>query len=104
MNADEPLRPGGRRSKPRDRDRGCIAADDGLRLEHWADGGKDAALHVLLLGRRLDDEVAVLEGVILLDRGDAFERGLAFLLGDALAAHLTRHVAVDRGNARLDPI
>ncbi len=35
-------------------------------------------------------------------RRDALERGLALLLGDALAADLARHVAVDGGEPGLD--
>src|SRR5215468_9616905 len=48
--------------------------------------------------------VAAAEGLEAVRRRDAFERRLAFLLGDALAADLARHVAVDGGDPGLHPI
>src|SRR5262249_207216 len=80
-----------------------IAADDGVRLEQGADAGKDRALDLFLLGRRLDDEIAIAEGFERLGRGDALERGLPLLFGDALPPHLPRHVAVVVPNPGLAP-
>ena len=66
--------------------------------------GEDLALDVFLLGRRLDDEIAVAELVERLGRRDALERGLALFLGDALAADLPRQVAVDGGEPGIDAV
>src|SRR5262245_15520736 len=104
MDADEALRPVGRRREPRDRDGRRIAADDGVRLEQGADAGEDRALGLFLLGRSLDDEIAIAEGFERLGRGNALERGLPLLFGDALAAYLPRHVAVDGRKPGLDPV
>src|SRR5262249_53444233 len=71
---------------------------------HRAHIGEDGALDILLLGRGLDDEIAVSEGVERLGRRDALERGLPFLFSDAIATHLARHVAVDGRNAGLDAV
>src|SRR6266516_6012077 len=73
-------------------------------LEQGADTGEDRALDLFLFGRRLDDEIAIAEGFERLRRGDALERGLPLLFGDALAAYLPRHVAVDGCNPGLDPV
>ena len=81
-----------------------LRADDRLRLQRRAEIGEDAALDVFLLGRGLDHEVAVAERVVAVGRRDALERGLALVVGDALAAHLPRHVAVDGGDAGLDAV
>src|SRR5262249_57234249 len=62
------------------------------------------AVGYICLGRSLDDEIAIAEGFERLRRGDTFERGLALLFGDALAAYLPRHVAVDGRNPGLDPV
>ena len=70
------------------------------RLQRRAELGEDLALDVFLLGRRLDHEIAVAELVERLGRADALERRLAVVLGDALAADLPRHVAVDGGERR----
>ena len=76
-----------------------------LGLQRRAELGEDLALDVLLLGRRLDDEIAVAEGRRssrpALMRLSAACRSL---LGDALAADLARHVAVDGGDAGLDAV
>ena len=104
MDADEALRPVGRGGEPRDRDRRRIAADDGVGLEQRADAGEDRALDLFLLGRCLNDEIAIAQGFERLRRRDAFERGLPLFLCDALAAHLPRHVAVDGRNPGLDPV
>src|SRR5262245_65020627 len=104
MDADEALRPVGRGGEPRNRDRRRIATDDGVRLEQRADAGEDRALDLFLLGRSLDDEIAIAEGLERLRRYDAFKRGLPFFLCNALATHLPRHVAVDGRNPGLDPI
>ena len=95
MNADEALRPVGRGGKPRDRDRRRIGADDGRRLERRAERGEDLALGLLLLGRRLDDEIAVAEFSERVGGRDALDRGLALLVADALATDLPCQVAVD---------
>ena len=104
MNADEALRPVGRRGQARDRDRRGIAADDGLGLEHRAEAGEDRALDVFLLGRGLDHEVAIAQCLQCVRRGDAFEPGLALFFGDALAADLPRHVAVDGRDPSSHPV
>src|SRR5262245_59168916 len=104
MDADEALRPVGRGGEPRNRDRRRIATDDGVRLEQRADAGEDRALDLFLLGRSLDDEIAIAEGLERLRRYDAFKRGLPFFLCNALATHLPRHVAVDGRNPGLHPI
>ncbi len=66
--------------------------------------GEDLALGLLVLGRRLDDEIAVAEIGERIGRRDALDRGLALLVADALAADLARQVAVDGGNALRDPV
>src|SRR3954451_20897978 len=104
MNADEALRPVGRRGEPGDRDRRRVAADDGIGLEDRAHAGEDRALDILLLGRRLDDEIAIGQSFQRFGRGDAFERGLTLLFADALATYLPRHVAVDRRDAGFDAV
>src|SRR5580700_3341844 len=97
MNADEALRPIGGGGQARDRDRGCIGADDGFGLQRRTQRTKDLALDVLLLSRRLDHQVAVAQFVEGLGPGDAFDRGVALLLADTLAADLPRQIAVDGG-------
>ena len=103
MNADEFLRPVGRRREPRDRDRRRVGADDRVRLEHGTDLGQRLALDVLAFGHRLDHQIAVGE-LVDLAGVDVLERGLALVLGDALAANLPRHVAVDGGERGLQPV
>src|SRR5262249_31206526 len=104
MNADEALWPVGRRSEPGDRDRRGIAANDGIGLKHRAHASKYRALDVLLLGRRLDDQIAITQSVQRFRRGDAFERRLPLLFADALATDLPRHVAVDGRNTGFDAV
>ena len=65
---------------------------------------EDLALDVLLLGRGLDHQIAVGQRVVFLRRRDLRERVLARVLGDALLGDLTRHVAVDGRQTRLDAI
>ena len=73
-------------------------------LSEGQSGGEDLPLDLLLLGRRLDDEVAVAEVVVLLRRTDALERRLAVLFADALAGDLPRHVAVDGRDPGLEAV
>ena len=70
----------------------------GLGLERRTERAEDLALDVLLLGRRLDHEVAIAQFVEALGRSDALDRGLPLLFADALAADLARQVAADGGN------
>src|SRR5215471_1142457 len=48
--------------------------------------------------------IAIAQGFERLRRRDAFECSLPLFLCDALAAHLPRHVAVNRRNPGLDPV
>ena len=66
-------------------------------LECRAERGEDLALDLFFLGRRLDHQIAVAEVLQRFCRADALERSLALLVGDALAADLTRQVAADGG-------
>src|SRR6476646_10395591 len=59
-------------------------------------------------GRSVEDasrvnEIAIGKRVQSLGRLDARKRALPVVLGDEMFADLARHVAVDRGNACLDP-
>ena len=74
----------------------------GFRLR--AEVGEDLALDVFLLGRRLDDEIAVAELVERVGRRDARERGLAVFLGDQLARDLPRQIAVDGREPGIDAV
>ena len=65
---------------------------------------KDLALDLFLLARRLDHQIAVAELVERLRRRDALERGLTVFLGDQLALHLARQIAVDRGEPGIDAV
>ena len=104
VNADELLRPVGRGGEPRDRDRRGVGADDRVGLQVRAEVGENLALDLFLLGRRLDDEIAVAELVERVGRRDARERGLAVLLGDQLARDLPRQIAVDGGEPGIDAV
>ena len=66
-------------------------------LSDGAERAEDLALDLFFFGRRLDHQVAVAEIVQRLRRRDALERGLALLVGDALAADLARQIAADDG-------
>jgi hypothetical protein len=63
---------------------------------------EDLALHRLVLGRRLDHDVAVAEGFVGERRPDAIERRLAVGAGDGALRDLAGHVAADRGEPLLD--
>ena len=104
MNADEALRPVGRGGEPRDRDRRSIGADDGLRFQRRTKRGEDLALDVFVLGRGLDDQIAIAEIVERLGRRDALDRRLPLLVADALAADLARQIAVDGGKTLGDAV
>ena len=52
-------------------------------LSERAKAREDGTLDVFLLGRSLDDEVAVLESFESLSRPEVLERGLPLLLADA---------------------
>ena len=74
------------------------------RLERRAQRGEDFALDVLLLGRRLDHQIAIAELVERVGGRDALDRRLALFVADALAADLARQVAVDGGNPLGDAV
>src|SRR5206468_1683565 len=76
----------------------------GVGLELRAELVEDRSLDVLLLGRRLDHEIALAEGVVALRRANPLERTLTVVLADGLLADLPRHVTVDGGNAGLDAV
>ena len=101
MNFSGPVGGGG---EPGDRDRRGVGADDRALLEHRAQRGEDLALDVFLLDRGLDDEVAVGERIDGRRRRDAPERRLPLAFADGVFRHLARHVAVDGGDAGLDPL
>ena len=65
---------------------------------------EDLALDVLLLGRRLDDEIAVAERVERFRRRDVLERRLRVLFLDDVLGDLARHVAVDGREPGLDAV
>ena len=67
------------------------------RLERRAERGEDLAFDLFFLGGRLDHEIAIAEIVERLRRADALERGLALLVGDALAGDLAGKIAADGG-------
>ena len=73
-------------------------------LQDLADVGEDLALDVFLLGRGLDDKVAIGKIFQLFGRLDAADRGLARIFGDRFLRNLARHIAVDRGESLLDPL
>ena len=104
MNADETLRPVGRRRQPRDRDRRGIGGDDRFRLQRRAQIGEDLALDVFLLGRGLDHESQAAMASYFSAGLMRAERGLAVVVADRLLADLPRHVAVDGRHAGLDAV
>ena len=54
----------GDRGEPRDRDRGRIGADDRVGFEERSQTRENLALDLLVLGGRLDDEIAIAERVL----------------------------------------
>ena len=96
MKRSGPVGGGG---EPRDRDRRGVGADDGLGLERRTERGKDLALDLFLLGRRLDHHVAVAEVGERFRRSDALDGRLALFFSDTLAADLARQIAADGGDA-----
>ena len=82
VDADEPLRPIGRRGQTRDRDRRGVGGEQRLRLEVRAHHREDAALDLLVLGSRLDHQVAVAECGEVRGGGDARERRLGVVGAD----------------------
>ncbi len=89
MDADELFGAvrGGR--EPRDGDRGGVGGNHRVRPERGAEIGEDLALHLLVLGRRLDDDVAGREIVVAEGGADALERRLMFDVGDRPLPKLT---------------
>jgi hypothetical protein len=104
VNADELFRPVGRGREPRDRNRRSVGADDRVGLQQGAEVGENLALDLLLLGGRLDDEIAVAELVERIRGRDARQRGLAVFLGDQLARDLPRQIAVDGREPGIDAV
>src|SRR5580693_10569525 len=104
MDADETLGIGGYRSEARDRNRGRIRRDDGVRLEKGAQGSEDLALDLFVLGGRLDDEIALAE--LVEGRGylNAIEDRLALRFAHLSLGHLARQMAVDGRESRVNPL
>ena len=104
VEAHEPLRPVGAGGEPRDRDRRGVGGQDGVGAEVRHQRLEDLVLQRLLLGRRLDDEVAPPERREVALEVDAAEGGVAVGLGDLAAVNLAVQVAADdpgRGVERL---
>src|SRR5579864_5964715 len=65
---------------------------------------EDIALDVLALGRRLDDEVAIVKDAIVGRRGDALQRRLLFFFFDTPTRDLAGDVAIDCRDRALERI
>ncbi|ORE92369.1 hypothetical protein ATO13_15644 [Stappia sp. 22II-S9-Z10] len=104
MDADEPFRPVRRRGEAGDGDRRGVGGEHRFGLQERADLRIDLALHLLVLGHRLDDEVDVRQLVEIFGRVDLVDRGFAVGILDPAGGDLTGHVAGNRGEAGLDPL
>src|SRR5690606_19172255 len=85
-------------------DRRGVGGEHCLRLQRGTDAGEDLALGLLVLGCRLDDEVAGRESVDIDGRLDAGDGRLAVFLADAAGMNLAGEIAVDRGEALADAV
>ena len=101
MDADEALGMVGHRGEPGDRDRRGIGGDDRVGLEERAQAGENLALDLLVLGRRLDDQVAVGE-LVVARRATQMRSSVACAPGlvDLALGDLARQQAVDRRQRR----
>ena len=102
MHADEALGIRGDGSEPGDRDRRGVGGEDRVRPHERAQVGENLALDVLVLGRRLDHEIAVGEFVER-RRADAFEHRLPAGVIELPLGDLARQEAVDRRERRVAP-
>ena len=78
------LGPVGRGGQPRDRDRRGVGGDQRVGLQMRDQLLEDLALDLLVLGRRLDDDVAVAEQVVVGARRDALQRRVLVLGAEIL--------------------
>src|SRR4029077_1412600 len=81
----------------RDRNGRGVGADDRVALEAGAERGEDLTFDLFFLRGRFDHQIAIAEIVERLRRADALERGVALLVGNALASDLAGKIAADGG-------
>src|SRR5262245_2020248 len=96
MHAHELAGPVGHRRQPGHRDRRRVGRQEHIGRQTLAQLLEDLALGRLVLGRRLDDQIAVGELLVVAGGRDAPQRGVLVLRADHAAADLAIHVAPDR--------
>ena len=95
MHADEAFRPVGNGRQAGDRDGGGVGRDDCVRFQVAGQVFQDGALGRLVLGRRLDDDIARLHRLEAEGRHDARQGAVDIGIGNNAAPQLALQVAPD---------
>ena len=104
MNSDKALRPIGDRGESRNRNGRRIRCDNRLGLQRRAEFAKDCALGFLILGRRLDDDVAIVKRGVLGRRSDPLVRHCPRGIVETVAFDVARQRGIDIGQGLFDAV